>query len=647
MATSEHGEQDLVSVAKTSAVRLNLRPGVKVQHHERAAVIKRIPDLNSVLLTYEGTNEVAIAKIAELQAAAVLRPLEKVPEPGDISEHDLERAKIRLEIIKPLSCGLNRTRAHVNSRAREFNVHPSTIYNWLSRYDANSTLTSLIRKQRDDIGHAKLAAEREAIVQQTITDEWLTPQRKSIRDVYKSAKDKLINAGLSVVHYNTIRARLSNIDDRKKIASRHGREAAEEKYDPSRSSFPGADWPLAITQIDHTKLDVIVVDSITRRATITPWLTVLIDVFSRMILGFYLSLDPPGTMGTGLCIANAVMPKEICLSKLDLNFEWPCWGFPAAIHADNAGEFRGGMLKEACQQYGMDLIWRPVRKPRYGAHIERLLGTLKTAIHAVPGTTFADPKDRGDYDSEAKAILTIDELEKWLVTRIIEYHNQVHSTLGISPLRRFEEGVLRGSAEYPATGLPPRITDIAAQERLRLDLMPFFKRTIQRDGVAIEKFHYYSDVLQPWINASDPRKPGTKRRFKFRRDPRDISRIWFYDPEIKEYFAIPLRNTSIQPMSIWEVRESRKFLKNRDFTFSDIDEQAISHARDKMREIEDNARRSTKAARTKGERRRHWAQTAVVHSNNEASVAPTSVKDYVRVTRFMDTDEENKKNHAS
>jgi putative transposase len=177
--------------------------------------------------------------------------------------------------------------------------------------------------------------------------------------------------------------------------------------------------------------------------------------------------------------------------------------------------------------------------------------------------------------------------------------------------------------------------------------MPFFKRTIQRDGVAIEKFHYYSDVLQPWINASDPRKPGTKRRFKFRRDPRDISRIWFYDPEIKEYFAIPLRNTSIQPMSIWEVRESRKFLKNRDFTFSDIDEQAISHARDKMREIEDNARRSTKAARTKGERRRHWAQTAVVHSNNEASVAPTSVKDYVRVTRFMDTDEENKKNHAS
>lgn len=36
--------------------------------------------------------------------------------------------------------------------------------------------------------------------------------------------------------------------------------------------------------------------------------------------------------------------------------------------------------------------WRPVAKPRYGAHIERLLGTLNEEIHGLAGTTFSNPK---------------------------------------------------------------------------------------------------------------------------------------------------------------------------------------------------------------------------------------------------------------
>ena len=36
-----------------------------------------------------------------------------------------------------------------------------------------------------------------------------------------------------------------------------------------------------------------------------------------------------------------------------------------------------------------------------GGHIERLVGTLMRALHELPGATFSNPKQRGNYDSEA------------------------------------------------------------------------------------------------------------------------------------------------------------------------------------------------------------------------------------------------------
>jgi hypothetical protein len=49
------------------------------------------------------------------------------------------------------------------------------------------------------------------------------------------------------------------------------------------------------------------------------------------------------------------------------------------------------------------LEYRPVAQPHMGGHIERLLGTLMGALHELPGATFSSPKQRGNYDSDARA----------------------------------------------------------------------------------------------------------------------------------------------------------------------------------------------------------------------------------------------------
>ncbi len=106
--------------------------------------------------------------------------------------------------------------------------------------------------------------------------------------------------------------------------------------------------------------------------------------------------------------------------------------------------------------------------------------------------------------------------------------------------------------------MPSRIAD---EERLRLDFMPYDLRSVLRYGIALDGVHYYHDVLRPWIDARDPEDQRRKRRFVVRRDPRDISLVYFLDPDLQQFFQIPYRETSRPPISVWELREARRRVK--------------------------------------------------------------------------------------
>src|SRR5260370_12143176 len=115
---------------------------------------------------------------------------------------------------------------------------------------------------------------------------------------------------------NTIRARVSVLSDRLKLEKREGRKRAAEKYEPLKGHFPGAECPLAVAQIDHTPMDVIVVDEEHRQPIQRPSLTVVIDVYCRMVLGFAIYLEKPSAFTAGLAIAHAVLPKEHWLADV-------------------------------------------------------------------------------------------------------------------------------------------------------------------------------------------------------------------------------------------------------------------------------------------------------------------------------------------
>lgn len=297
-------------------------------------------DLNQVLLKDDETAQVMMAAIADLQLGSSLVEATLSPDLNAISDEEWSEANRRYQVIQPLLNKPGRTRIDVEIRAADFDLHASTLYGWLREYEAAGVLTALLPKRRKDKGSTKLLAEQEAIISYEINDLYLTKQRVSVAKLIASIKKRCHQAKITAPHDNTIRNRVKHLDKQICVLKRKGRKAAEEQYSPNRGEFPGADWPLAVVQIDHTKLDIILVDDLYRRPIGRPWITLAIDVFSRMVFGFYVSFDPPSGLSTGLCLANAILPKDNWLAKHGVKGEWPCWGLPSKLHMDNAKEFR-------------------------------------------------------------------------------------------------------------------------------------------------------------------------------------------------------------------------------------------------------------------------------------------------------------------
>lgn len=563
-----------------------LSKGAKATYNDKEVIITRMNTMDTVTVEEISTGVLHVVHVSHLVPIPSKR--EKLEDINVLSSEKWETAQKRFDIIKPILENPGNLEL-VEKIAAEKNIGRTTLYAWVKLYKEYGTISAILGKPKTGgKGKSRLLPEQEEIIKKYISSTYLNKARSSIKKTIRLIIDECYTKNVEAPHPNTIRNRIKNLSEEEVMRKRIGAKEASSKFDPDLGSFPGADYPLSVVQIDHTRVDLILVDEYYRKPFKRPWITVAIDVFSRMVVGFYLSYDTPGALGTGLAIAHGVLAKEIWLEKIGVKAEWPCWGVMTAIHVDNAKEFRGNMLKMACRNYNINLEFRPVATPQYGGHIERYLGTFGTEVHDLTGTTFSSPELRKHYDSEARAALTLSEFEQWLTLYITKvYHVKEHTSLGISPLQKYKEGIM-GTSENPGIGLLPRIHD---ERKLRLDFMPFEERTVQEYGVLIDHITYYHDVLRRFIHAKVGKE---KRKFIFRKDPRDISVIYFYDPELKEYYDIPYRNTSLPSISIWEYREVVRSLKKNK---TPINERSIFETYRMMDEIEKKAIRETRNRR--------------------------------------------------
>ena len=601
---------------------LEIKPGAIVTYLAEKYMVQHLIDLQVVLLKHLERPAVYIR--AEISHLSVLDMKSQVNFPivDNISDEQWEEAQKRYNIIEPvINASVDRSTL-INYIAAENKIHRATLYRWLEKFEKAGTISALAPLQKGMVkGTSKLSEAQDVLINAYLEGSYLTRKRISIKKAYLEIVTECKKQNLGVPHINTFRKRLGTKSEKEIREKRYGQKSANEKFSPIHGSVPNADHPLAVVQIDHTKVDLELVDEITRKPMGRPWITVALDVYSRMIVGLYLSYDPPGTIGVGMCLHNAILSKEMYLNKLQVEGEWPCWGLMKKIHVDNAKEFHGKMLAKACNEYGIKLDWRPVRQPNFGGHIERLMGTCMNNVHDLPGTTFSNPTEKDNYDSIANAVFSIKEFEKWIVHYIVNiYHKSLHRGILTSPLAKFKEGIL-GSDAKAGVGLPLKVLN---ERKLKLDFLPTSERTIQRYGIKIDHITYYSDILRNWIHSTEANGTRTriKKKFIVKRDPRDISLIYFYDPKLQEYFEIPYRDISHPAITVWEYRESVKRLEAEGR--KQIDEDAIFKAYEQLREIEYSSK--IKTVREKRMKKESKAVLSLERSSNR-KLQPTEQAD--------------------
>jgi len=522
--------------------------------------------------------------------------------PKDIEQVDdklYEIAKKRFEIIKPVIEGKIITKKEKEELAKKHNINITTLYDWINRYKTTNTLLALIPQysKRGGKGKSKLPKEIEIIVDTLIKERYLSSQRISISKLWREINATLVLKGYKKISYNTLRNRINALDERKVFKIREGKSAYNSKLRPSAKNFE-AQYPLHIVQIDHTPLDIEIVDETYRKPIGKPNITVAIDVYSRMIYGFYLSLDDPSFYSVGQTLYLGFSPKDKYLKDLEIDSKWEIYGVPNTIHLDNAAEFRGEQLRKVCEIFGINIDFRPRATPYYGGHIERMIETINKETHSLSGTTFSNPQERKEYDSSKNAVFTLKELEKYIATWITKYyHNTIHTALGKTPKEKFFEGLIGDENNPP---VPLKILTNKELELARISLLPYEERTIQRTGVSLFGITYYDECLIPFMKPTPQNKQ--KEKYIFRYDPKDLSRIFFYHPTLNEYIEIPYKNLANPKITLWELKIAKEHLKEKNL--KNYDEIKIFETIKELRKMEEEAAEKTKLHRRRKENKK-------------------------------------------
>lgn len=449
-----------------------------------------------------------------------------------------QKAHLRRDLIVPLSKQNVIGQHAVAEVAQKLGLSSRQVYKLVRRCREGDGFVTDMASQppRGGKGKGRLLEAVETIIQTTLHKRYLNRQKRSQMTIWKEITQSCRELGLKNPALNTIRLRIQRLDPYIVACKREGLNASR-RFQSAGGKTSTVKAPLDQVQIDHSVVDIIIVDDISRHPIGRPYLTVAIDVYSRCFVGMIVTLEAPSATSVGLCLSHVVCDKRSWLERLKIDVPWPMGGKPHSLYLDNACEFKSEAFRRGCEQHGIDVRYRPPGQPHYGGIVERVIGTTMQRIHELPGTTFSNPMHKGDYDSDKHAILTLYDLERWLALAIVSYHSTVHTTLKQPPALRWSESVSQGMQPLIVTN--PRA--------FLIDFLPVIRRKLCRTGFLIDHITYYGDVLKPWIV-----KRHQLDQFIIRRDPRDISRIWVLEPDHHQYLEIPYRTLSHPAITLWE-----------------------------------------------------------------------------------------------
>ncbi|MFJ7993852.1 Mu transposase C-terminal domain-containing protein [Peribacillus frigoritolerans] len=390
------------------------------------------------------------------------------------------------------------------------------------------------------------------IIKKAIEKDYLHKKRVSIAYLTEIIEVACIETNLKPLGYDTVYHIIKRMNKQVVDILRIGDKALEEQQLIDRGFYRNAKAPLHIIEIDHTLLDMDVIDENTGVNIGRPWITVGIDVFSRQIWCLDIDITAPSANKVRKAIKHGLFPKNV-KEKYNTYNEWDICGIPTVIYVDNGPDFTSADLKQLTSEgLNIDIMHRPVKLPKYGALIERVIGTINRGfIQNLDGNRKSNTKELGEYDAEKEAIFTLENIRDLLTTWIVDvYHHRVHTSLPLdfpTPAAKFYFGVDK-------FGYPDMIQE-DEREIYSLRLMAQDQRKYSRDGIRMDNVIYNSKETASFITA-----PLSSYKIKFDLD--DISFIYILDSKSSEYIMVDAQNPPADEIKGMSRRTYKMILKD-------------------------------------------------------------------------------------
>ena len=331
-------------------------------------------------------------------------------------------------------------------------------------------------------------------------------------------------------------------------AARYGHPAAMVKFRSVLGSAL-ATAPLQRVELDHTRLDVIVLDDKTLLPLGRPWLALAIDAFSRCILGFSFGFEPPVAPQRLHSVCAALTPKTTLMASIEAALNgWDCFGLMETLVLDQAMENHAEFIDQMALRLGIEVLYCPRKTPWFKARIERVLGTLSHNLcHKLAGTTFANILERGDYDAAAKAVYTVSSLRTALVLWIVDqYHVRWHRSLQMAPRGSWNSNIKPEDI--------PMATDLQA---LTVSMRAPVTKPLTHKGIDIHNMLYNSDDL-----TALRRKHGAELSVLVYPSPSDLGSIVVEYPPTSTRYEVPcLSKDYAAGLTLWQHKAIRRFAR--------------------------------------------------------------------------------------
>jgi putative transposase len=420
-------------------------------------------------------------------------------------------AKLKLEVIESLLAAENKQiyAERLKEAAVKLDKSDRTIRRLVKKWEQDG-LVGLTETKRTDRGTHRVDEDWQEFILKTYKEGNKGSKRMTRRQVFVRVEARADELNVKTPSHMTVYRILQPIIDRQEKA-KSIRSPGWRGERLSIKTRDGLDLTIEhsnqVWQCDHTRADVLLVDS-EGKLLGRPWLTTVIDSYSRCIVGINLGYDAPSSQVVSLALRHAILPKQYGV-EYGLHEQWGTYGLPKHFYTDGGKDFRSDHLQQVGVQLGFPCHLRD--RPSEGGSIERPFGTLNTELFSLlPGYTGSNVQQRPET-AEADACLTLRELERRIVRYFVDNYNQrLDARMGDQTrFQRWESGLIA-------------MPKLLSERELDICLMKQARRQIQRGGyLQFENLMYRGDSLAGYGGES----------VVVRFDPSDITTILIYRRE--------------------------------------------------------------------------------------------------------------------